>query len=180
VADDERVRVLVLCHANVARSVAAAALLQGVVDERGIAIELRTAGTHATDGQPVSERTVTAFEKVAGRQDSMGSHRARQLSDVDVEWADLIIAMEDSQVRFVRRLHPGASDHVATLGSLATDFPVDGRRFADRVASLRLAQRGDFGEGDVEDPAGGDDAAYERTMAALVEQCGELARRISG
>ena len=179
-AVNEPVRILVLCHANVARSVAAAVLLEGATDERGIAIELRTAGTHATEGQPVSARTVTALQRVAGREVPMGSHRAHQLSDEDVEWADLIVAMEDSQVRFVRRAFPGASARVAALSAISTELPADGRPLADRVASLGLAEQQGTGTGDVEDPAGGDDAAYERAMAVLVDHCDELAWRLSG
>jgi protein-tyrosine phosphatase len=180
VPDDEQVHVVVLCHANVARSVAAALLLREAVDERGLVLDLRTAGTHVTDGQPASARTASALNIVTGANYSLASHRARQLRESDVEWADLIIAMEDSQVRFVRRSHPAAADHVGTLTILASELPADGRRLADRVASLDLARREGDGDGDIEDPAGGDDAAYQRAMRVLVERCDELARRLAG
>lgn len=178
--EDGPVRVVVLCHANVARSVAAELLLRDATDERGVALELLTAGTHATNGQPASSRTAVALRKVTGRDWTLASHRARQLSEDDVAWAALIIAMEDSQVRYVRRLHPGAADRVATLAVLAAELPKDRRRLAERVRGLDLASREGSGANDVEDPAGGDDAAYERIMRTLVDRCGELARRFSG
>lgn len=179
-AIDEPARVVVICHANVARSVVAAQLLRDATDERGIAVELRTAGTHATEGQPVSARTVTALTKATGSPVSLGAHRAHLLSGDDVEWADLIIAMEDSQVRFVRRLHPEAADRVATLALLAEELPRDKRSLSERVMSLGLAARHGSGDGDVQDPAGGDDDAYERVTTALIARCGELAARLGG
>ena len=171
---------LVVCHANVARSVAAALLLRDAVDERRVALDLRTAGTHASDGQPASGRTVAALRRLTGADPGLGSHLARELRATDVEWADLIIAMEDSQVRFVRRRHPEAADRVATLALLADELPVDGRALHDRVVALGLAGRDGSGEGDVEDPAGGDDDAYDRAVAVLVERCSELSRRLAG
>ena len=172
--------VVVLCHANVARSVAAGLLLRDAADERGVVLSLRTAGTHATEGQPASQRTVTALTRVTGAPARLGSHRAHQLAEADIEWADLVIAMEDSQVRYVYRVHPAASDRTATLATLSDELPRDGRSVRERIASLGLAERQGTDAGDIEDPAGGGDDAYERAMTALVVRCGELARRLRG
>jgi protein-tyrosine-phosphatase len=174
-----RVRVLVLCHANVARSVAAAALLEGARDERGAQLEIRTAGTHATNGQPPSIRTVNALKAVTGRDLLLGAHRASILQDEDASWADLIIAMEDSQVQFVRRRHPEAVAKVATIAVLASTLPEDSRPLRDRIASMELDGIEGDGADDVEDPAGGDAAAYERAMTVLAEHCAQLARRLA-
>jgi len=180
VRPDTPVRVVVLSHANVARSVVAAHLLRDATDERGVALEIRTAGTHAAEGQSVSARTVTALSKITGLPASLGAHRAHQLSSADVEWADLVIAMEDSQVRFVRRAHPGSAGRVATLGVLAEELSDDNLGLLERIAALDLAAREGSGNGDIEDPAGGDDDAYERATLALVARCNELARRLVG
>jgi low molecular weight protein-tyrosine phosphatase len=173
-------RVLVVCHANVARSVAAAYLLAGSVDERGAAIELATAGTHATTGQPVSARTSTSLAGVLGHEVSLSAHRAHQLTEADLDEADLVVAMEAAQVRAVRRTHATAADRVATLAVLASELPRDARPLAARVAAMSLATRDPDDSGDVADPAGGDDEAYEATMASLVALCSELARRLAG
>lgn len=177
---DRPFNVVIVCHANVARSVAAACLLADATDERGIRLALRSAGTHATEGQPASLRTAAALMKVTGTGHSIGSHRAHQLAESDVMWADLVIAMEDSQVRFLRRLYADAARHVATLSVLASQLPADGRRLAERVDSLDLDRIEGSGDGDVEDPAGGDDDDYERVMEVLVARCAELAHRLSG
>jgi protein-tyrosine phosphatase len=173
-------RVLVVCHANVARSVVAAHLLDGAVDERGVAIELASAGTHATTGQPISARTSASLAEALGHSVALGAHRARQLTEGDLDDADVIIAMEASQVRAVRRVLPQAAHKVATLALLARELPAVARPIAERVASLGLADREPDDRDDVADPAGGDDAAYAATMVALTELCDELVRRLAG
>jgi len=172
--------VLVVCHANVARSVAAAHLLAGAVDERGVAIELATAGTHATEGQPVSARTTTSLSAALGRSVSLGAHRARQLTAEELDGTDLVVAMEAAQVRAVRRTHPTAAERVATLTLLARELPCDGRGLASRVASMSLDAREPDDHDDIVDPAGAGDEVYLATMEALVDRCGEFARRLAG
>ena len=171
---------VVVCHANVARSVAAAHLLGAAADEGALAIEVRTAGTHASDGQPASARTRTALEAVLGHAVALGAHRSHQLDDEDVAWADLIVAMEASQVRFVRRAHPDGASRTATLAALAAGLPRDGRPLSQRVAAMDLAARDDSTADDVADPAGGDEAVYVATMRELVELCGLLMVRLAG
>ena len=173
-------RVLVVCHANVARSVAAAHLLAGAVDERGVEIELSSAGTHATAGQPVSARTTTSLGRALGREVALGAHRAHQLTESDLDETDLVVVMEAAQVRLVRRTYRAAADRTAALTVLARELPCDDRPLAVRVASMALAAREPDDLDDVDDPAGGGDEAYDATMAVLVERCGELARRFAG
>ena len=137
----DAVHVVVLCHANVARSVAVAHLLRGATDEQGVAIELRSAGTHASEGQPASARTRAALEARLGEVSLLGTHRSHLLDVDDVEWSDLLIAMEGSQVRFVRRLFPDATGRTATLAVLASSLPCDHRPLATRIASMGLASQ---------------------------------------
>jgi protein-tyrosine phosphatase len=170
-------RVLVVCHANVARSVAAAYLITAALGDRAAEVEVHSAGTHATEGQHVSARTESALAAVLGAPVGLSQHRARQLTGRDVEGADLVIAMEASQVRALRRGHAQAAGKVATLGLLARELPVGGDLHA-RVAAMSLAEREPDDLDDVVDPAGGDDAAYEATMAILAAWCGRLAPRL--
>jgi protein-tyrosine-phosphatase len=169
-----------VCHANVARSPAACFLLTGAQDERGLEVELRGAGTHATDGQPVSMRTRAALALALGRPADLSGYRAHQLGPDDVAWADLVIAMEASQVRALRRGHPDAAPRLATLSVLATLLPADPRPLVDRLAALQLAERVPTDDEDVEDPAGGDDEAYAASMRVLVAHCASLRDRLAG
>src|SRR5262245_55315684 len=111
--------VVTLCTGNAARSVIAGALL----DEAG-GVVVMTRGTHVIEGLPMSWRTASALEGLGlGR----GDHRSRQLADVDLEHADVVLAMACEHVRFVRRHHPTAAARTATLKRLARDLPhVDG------------------------------------------------------
>ena len=175
-----KTRVLVVCHANVARSVLAAQLLRDAVDERGTPVEVSTAGTHATDGQPVSPRTLAALTSVSQGPGTLAAHRAHQLTGADVEQSDLIVCMEAAQVRAVRRAYPDAAGRTATLTALAATLPPDGRPLRARVAALSLGVTEPSDAEDVTDPAGGDDAAYARTVAELAGRCAALARRLAG
>jgi len=176
----DRCRVLVLCHANVARSVAAAALLDGATGGRGELVEVRSAGTHATEGQPVSSRTRTALAVAVGRDVPLGAHRAHQVDDDDISWADLIIAMEASQVRWLRRRFPTSAPRAATLADVATRLAGPPGTIAERVAASRLDALEPADEGDVADPAGGDDAAYLDTMQAIAGLCEAVRERLHG
>lgn len=173
-------RVLVVCHANVARSVAAAYLLTGAVAERGLDVKVASAGTHATEGQHVSLRTESSLANATGTPVALRTHRAHQLTDDDVAQADLVVTMEASQVRALRRAHVGAAGKVATLGYLARELPDGDGALEVRVAAMSLADRTPDDDDDVADPAGGDEAAYDATMAALVELCAQLAARLGG
>jgi protein-tyrosine-phosphatase len=172
--------VVVVCHANVARSVAAAHLLATALAVDGVDVEIISAGTHATEGQPASPKTLVALSDALGAPVSMSTHRAHQLTDDDVAWADLIVTMEAAQVRALRRWHPEASGKVATLALLAATLPGGPDDLATRVGLMALEDRDpDDGE-DVADPAGGDAATYAEMMVTLVASCGELAGRLAG
>jgi protein-tyrosine phosphatase len=168
----DRVRFVVVCHANVTRSVAAAYLLTSPD------VEVRSAGTHVLEGQRVSERTRRALEFAIGKPVDLSAHRAHELNDADAEWADLILAMEGQQVRLLRRRHPSSSARIATLGYLARRLPADSRPLAERLTSLQLDEVEPADSDDVVDPAGGDDDAYEATMRDLVDRCRELLERL--
>jgi protein-tyrosine-phosphatase len=174
------VRILVVCHANVTRSVAAAYLLSHSLDSAGVRYELRSAGTHAGDGQPVSARTRRALAQAIGSEPDLSGYRSHLVVPADLAWADLVVSMEGSQVRLLRRLDPESAPKIATISVLARELPYDDRPLATRIASMDLDLRVVEDDGDVVDPAGGDDEAYEATMSTLVELCGALCARLGG
>ncbi len=173
-------RLVVVCHANVARSVAAAHLLSGYLAREGVHAEVVSAGTHATEGQPVSPKTLAALSDALEAPVSMSAHRAHQLTDEDERWAELIDTMEAAQVRALRRWHPEAAGRVATLALLAGALPEAPPDLGARVRAMALEGIEFDDRDDVADPAGGDEATYAEMMTTLVTQCGELARRLAG
>lgn len=142
-----------LCTGNAARSVLAGALLAAALP--GAAVQ--TAGTHVLEHQPMSIRTRRAFEHLGI---ALPRHRSHQLTAADVARADLIVAMAAEHVHYVRRRHPEAADRTATIWWLARNLPPGPAPLGERLSALRLADVDPDTQGDIPDPAGGEDAVY--------------------
>ena len=139
-------------------------------------VRITTAGTHVIEGHPMSWRTRDAMLEcgvipVAG-------HRSRQLRSHDLE-ADLIVGLAREHVSYVRRAHPEAAGHTATLRRLARDLSHEPSALGQRVASLGLADVELEAWEDVEDPAGGDLDVFIACARELVHLITELAPRLS-
>ena len=142
--------VVFLCTGNAARSVMAGALLE----DRAPDLSVVTAGTHVVEGMPMSWRTRDAIAEL-GVERSM--HRSHQLTDFDVDAADVVVCLAAEHVAYMRRTHRGAASKTVTLQRLVRDLPgASGGSFAARLATLDLADVELEPWEDVDDPAGGD------------------------
>jgi protein-tyrosine-phosphatase len=134
-------RILIICHANTSRSVIAHALLTRMLDERALAgrYAVTSAGIapFARDGALVSldARLVLRDEGIHLPADSVATdlkNNRHLLAE-----ADLILAMTDEQIRMLRAGFPeAAGKEIHTLKAFAG------------------------GDGDIEDPAGCDEAVF--------------------
>jgi protein-tyrosine-phosphatase len=106
-------------------------------------------------------------------------HRSRQLTAGQVARADLVVAMAAEHVWYVRRQHAAAADRTATLRFLARRLAPGPEPLAVRVAALDLAHVHPDEQGDVADPAGGDDADYEACARQIDALVAELAPRLA-
>jgi protein-tyrosine-phosphatase len=136
-------KVLFVCTGNTCRSVLAEHLLAKLARERGLDWEARSAGTAADPTFPVPGH-VRALLGELGVKDL--HHQAKPVSPQTLAWADLVLAMTDTQMR-----------------ELWTDFPESKQR------THLLREYAGLGPEDVEDPIGGDMALYRRSLAAISE-----------
>ena len=153
--------VIALCTGNAARSVMLTSYLQTRLD----GIEVRSRGTHAVEGMPMSWRTKAALDSVSL---AAPGHRSTQFRLEDLG-AELVVAMEYDHVNWIRREHPELAARTATLPALARWSETWSR---DRNAGCSVAMgprdylnakcsTTDAGEmGEVSDPAGGEAQDY--------------------
>ncbi len=162
---------LVLCTGNAARSVMVGALL----DVCGVDARVTTAGTHVVEHQPMSRRTRQALTAIGL---DAPAHRSRQIAEADVDSADLVVVMGADHVNYIRRRHPAAAQRTATLCWLADHLAPGPAPLSERVAALDLAGLEPDVQGEVEDPAGGEDSDYVRCAVRLKELVERLAPRL--
>lgn len=146
-------RVLFVCLGNICRSPTAEGVMRALVAERGMgeAIEIDSAGTGAWHvGSPPDRR---AAEAALGEGIALESI-ARQVEGDDFERFDLIVAMDQANLRDLRRLAPRTAHHKLRLlrefdpahGGAELDVPdpyyggEDG--FAEVLALVRRACEG--------------------------------------
>ncbi len=172
---DSPLRVVTLCTGNAARSVMAGAMLSAAVAE-GTPLEIVTAGTHVLEGRPVSGRTQRALDEVGL---SAGGHRSHQVTDGDLDRADLVLTMASEHTAYVRRRHPAVAARTATVHRLVRDLPPGPGPLPDRLAALDLASVSLEPWEDVADPAGGEDEVYVACARELLTLIGALAPRLS-
>lgn len=155
------IRVLFICAGNICRSPTAEGVLRKLVAEAGLAehVEIDSAGTHSYHaGEPPDPR---ARQAAARRGYDLDGQRARQVTARDCERFDLLLVMDDDNLRAMRRLCPEA--HAHKLKKLIDYLPNGGYR-------------------EIPDPYYGGPKDFER-MLDLIEGAsrgllGELRRRL--
>jgi len=160
-----RKRVLVVCHANTARSVMAQKLIERMLAERGLGerLHVSSAGVwiHARDGMIPSLDARLALKEVGIplAEDAMASTALRDHPEL-LAAADLVVTMTAEQTALVLALADGEGVDVVTLPELAGE------------------------SGDIADPAGQGEEAFraarDEIMRCLALGFDRMIARVTG
>lgn len=116
--------VLTVCLGNICRSPAAEAAIREAADNAGVEVDVDSAGTGAYHlGDPPNPRMQAAGD----RKGLTVTGTARQIRSSDFEDFDLIVAMDHSNLEFLKSLAPQAGHKIRLLRSFdaeATDDEV--------------------------------------------------------
>ena len=115
-------RLLFVCMGNICRSPTAEAVMRHLVAERGLEgeVEVDSAGTGSWHvGSPPDERSCVA----ASRRGLTLSGAARQVTPEDFRTYDLLLAVDDDNLRELRRFAPPGLEHKARRLSAEVDVP---------------------------------------------------------
>jgi protein-tyrosine-phosphatase len=137
-------RILVVCHANTARSVMAQALLERLLAERGVdgRVQVRSAGVarYARDGMLASLDARLALREVGVELPEHIVSTDLRAHPALLAEADLVVTMTVEQKRLVADLPSGAERTVVTLRELAGEAGDIADPAAQGEEAFRLAR----------------------------------------
>lgn len=115
-------RILCVCLGNICRSPMAEGALRKMAEDRGIELEVDSAGTGSYHlGSPPEIR---ALKVAAKRGYNNGMHRARQVETSDFFRFDLMLAMDSSNLAWLNRMCPeGAAAEMRLFTPDQADIP---------------------------------------------------------
>ncbi len=109
-------------------------LLRELAHRRGIELEVKSAGLWAVHGEPATEETIAVLQELGI---DAKSHRSKPLDWDLIDWADLILTMEEWQKRQIIVKAPEAVGKVFTL----PEFVGEGGEVPDPYGTARHAYR---------------------------------------
>lgn len=187
-------RILFVCTGNTCRSPMAEAMLRTLAQQRGIALEVRSAGVSTVDGLPVSNHAQVALR----RRDIHHNNGSTALESGNVTWADLILTMTANHKRHLLQRFPNAVDkthtlleyiqrdeeseaRIAELESLYSDYQIKqvlGEQLTDAERRRLLELEAAMPSIDIADPFGGSQQVYDASASEIEAALIKLLDRI--
>lgn len=122
-----QMKLLFVCYANICRSPTAEGIMRKLIDENGIEnIEIDSAGIHAFEGDAPD---INAMKCAAKHSVDLTSLRSRPIRADDFAAFDLIVAMDEDTVEYLKLKRPLGDDayQKATVKNILDYAPEYGR-----------------------------------------------------
>lgn len=120
------IKVLFVCMGNICRSPTAEGVFRAILRRKNLEdkIEVDSAGTHGYHaGEPPDQRTQRA---AAVRQYDLSNMRARRVAAQDLDYFDLILAMDHNNLTVLKRIcAPDKHDRLGLFMSYSKNFDDD-------------------------------------------------------
>ena len=98
--------ILVVCIGNICRSPIGEVLFQHLADrDLGHKVNIDSAGLHALAGYPADKNSKIIMEE---KKITLENHKAKQITEKLVHWADLILVMEKGHTTVLTEKYPQA------------------------------------------------------------------------
>jgi protein arginine phosphatase len=145
----------------------AAAMAQAKIADLGLPWTASSAGLSAMNGMPMSPLSAQALTR---RHIPLARHKSTMVHKTLVDTADLILCMTRSHAAELKHRFPKASDKIRCLGDyLLHPGPSDYTGGGVSTAESDEGWDSSTVQGDIHDPFGGSDEAYEKA-ARDIEQ----------
>jgi len=157
--DRDKFKVLFVCTGNTCRSPTAEGILKKMLKENGVEnIEVSSAGTCRLKNAPASLFAI----QVAGTRDvDLSRHRSRELSVNMIQEADLILAMSQEHLSYIKRIDKRATRKVCLLKAFPQQHPVSNEDQDQGVLSIK-------------DPMGGSLDDYEYSFSEIEKEVARI------
>lgn len=107
-----KIRVLIVCAGNTCRSPMARGILRRVASERGINMDVRTAGLAHHPNRGVAEHAVSVMREL---EIDISDDYSKPVTAAALQWADIIISLQRSLVDELLEDYPELADKLRSL-----------------------------------------------------------------